>query len=81
MRFVAALALLLVCTCVRDLKLDGHWLEPSKEWGQVLFVGTKGTYSATYGPGPGEFRLTKVGDGYEGTWGEGPTRHGLITQS
>ena len=57
--------------------LEGTWTGNS--WGRVVFVDGQGTYTDTYGTGPGTLHLTKAGErAYEGTWGESPKRHGTL---
>jgi len=77
---LASLAVLAAGGCAEappPPKLDGEWR--GNDWGQVLFVGLRGSYSSTYGPGPGEIRVTEAAEGaYAGTWGEGERRHGKL---
>lgn len=58
--------------------LEGIW--SGKDWGQVVFVDGKGTYTDTYGSSPGVIQLQEIGPrAYEGTWGESLERHGKLT--
>ena len=57
---------------------EGAWT--GKDWGQVVFIGEKGTYTDTFGTSPGTIALRKTGERtYEGTWGEYPKRHGTLS--
>jgi hypothetical protein len=74
---LACCALLICAACAGQPKFDGDW--EGDDWGTVSFVGTRGSYSSTYGPDRGEIRLQRTEDGsYEGTWGEGERRHGKL---
>lgn len=55
----------------------GRWSGP--EWGEVALNhdGT-GTYSDTYGTGPGRIEFHAAGDGYDGRWRESDRRFGTM---
>lgn len=55
----------------------GAWSGP--EWGQVVLNrdGT-GTYTDTYGTGPGRIEFHAARDGYEGRWMESERRFGTL---
>lgn len=60
-------------------ELAGDWTG----WGRVTWAsdGT-GTYTDTYGTGPGTMQLRRSGDRtYEGTWRESAARHGTMVMS
>jgi hypothetical protein len=61
-----------------DAELAGAW--EAADWGQVTINGRTGSYTDTYGTGPGRFELRKTGDHmYSGVWGESKARHGTLT--
>lgn len=55
----------------------GQWSGP--EWGRVVLTrdGT-GTYTDTYGTGPGRIEFRAAGDGYDGRWVESERRFGTL---
>lgn len=58
-------------------KLAGRWSGP--EWGWVVLNSDgNGSYTDTYGTGPGRIELHAVGDGYEGRWVESSRRFGTL---
>jgi DNA-binding beta-propeller fold protein YncE len=65
-----------------QIDLSGKWsgLESGADWGWVTIQGSRGTYTDTYGPGPGklEFHRTEH-DTYSGTWAESDKRHGTMS--
>ena len=60
-------------------ELAGDWTG----WGRVTWASDgSGTYTDTYGTGPGTMKLRRTGDRtYEGTWGESAKRHGTMVIS
>jgi hypothetical protein len=57
--------------------LTGGWIS---DWGVVKIDGNVGSYSDTYGTGPGRLEFTKTGDhAYSCVWGESKKRHGTMT--
>jgi hypothetical protein len=61
-----------------DAGLDGTWT--GADWGTVTFAGGVGSYTDTYGTGPGRLQLERMGDHtYAGVWGESTKRHGTLT--
>lgn len=55
----------------------GEWSGP--EWGRVVLRRDgSGTYTDTYGTGPGRLEFHAAGDGYEGRWMESPRRFGTL---
>jgi hypothetical protein len=68
--------------CAQDdtESLSGPWDGTASEWGQVHLKGNEGTYTDTYGPGPGTLAFRKVGPrAYEGTWKETETHGGTLS--
>jgi hypothetical protein len=62
---------------VEPSELSGAWIS---DWGDLTISGYSGTYTATYGTGPGTIAFTKVGDHtYDAVWGESKMRHGTLT--
>jgi hypothetical protein len=59
--------------------LAGAWT--SSDWGTIdLRADGTGSYSSTYGTGPGRMSLRPIGRGrFAGTWGESAQRHGTLT--
>jgi hypothetical protein len=56
--------------------LTGAWIS---DWGGVKIDGNKGSYTDTYGTGPGRLEFTKTGDhAYACNWGESKKRHGTM---
>ncbi len=65
------------CATKKDKSLSGEW---TGDWGYVVIKGNKGTYTDTYGTGPGTFEFDKAGEGiYNGIWGESVKRHGTMS--
>jgi hypothetical protein len=61
-----------------SLGVAGRW--SGDGWGNIVINsdGT-GSYSDTFGTGPGRLQLRRVADGsYDGTWGESSQRHGTL---
>ena len=61
-----------------DLPIAGRWT--GNDWGDVVIAadGT-GSYSATFGTGPGRLQLQRVdADRYQGTWRESDRRFGRL---
>lgn len=60
-----------------DADVTGRWTGP--EWGSVVLNpdGT-GTYTDTFGTGPGRIEYRSVADGYEGRWMESSRRFGTL---
>ncbi|MBI5515326.1 MAG: hypothetical protein HY909_16225 [Deltaproteobacteria bacterium] len=55
----------------------GRWSGP--EWGQVVLrADGTGTYTSTYGTGPGRIEFRAVGGGYDGRWMESARRFGTM---
>ncbi len=60
--------------------LSGRWTDTGGGWGKVAITGNTGTYTDTYGTGPGTFAFQEQPDGtYTGTWGESEQRHGTLS--
>src|SRR5205085_7408221 len=60
------------------LPIAGQWA--AADWGEVTIAADgSGTYTDTYGTGPGRLQIRRTDDGrYEGTWGESSERHGTL---
>jgi hypothetical protein len=60
------------------LELAGSW--SGHDWGElVLNADGNGTYTDTFGTGPGQMRFDGVGDhSYKGTWRESDQRSGTM---
>lgn len=57
--------------------LAGSWY--SNDWGTVVFVGSHGTYTATYSGVPGTIEVSAISPSYyEGTWAESDERFGSL---
>lgn len=57
--------------------VTGQWSGP--EWGRVVLnADGTGTYTDTYGTGPGRIALHAAGDGYDGRWEESSRRFGTL---
>lgn len=64
-------------SCRIKPQLDGKW--SGEAWGNVTFRGYSGTYSSTYGTGPGKIKIINREDGtLFGQWGESDARHGSL---
>jgi len=60
--------------------LSAQWEDTGGGWGKITITGNKGTYTDTFGTGPGTFEFQKQPDGsYAGTWGESEKRHGTLS--
>ena len=59
-------------------ELVGSW--SSRDWGEVVLnADGTGTYTDTFGTGPGRIQLDRTGDrSYTGTWGESNQRSGKL---
>jgi hypothetical protein len=59
----------------------GRW--SGDDWGAVVVAPDgSGSYTSTYGTGPGRFQLERVGEhAYVGTWRESSLRFGTLTVS
>jgi len=75
--------LLLAAGCERTSPpddLSGPWTDTGGGWGTVAITGNEGTYTDTYGTGPGTFEFQRQPDGsYAGTWRESEQRHGTLS--
>ena len=60
------------------LELAGSW--SGRDWGElVLNADGTGTYTDTFGTGPGQVRFNRTGDhSYKGTWRESDQRWGTL---
>jgi len=60
------------------LELAGSWSGP--DWGEVVLnADGTGTYTDTFGTGPGQLRFDRTGDhSYKGTWRESGQRSGTL---
>jgi len=60
------------------LELVGSW--SSRDWGEiVLNADGTGTYTDTFGTGPGRMQFERTGDrSYKGTWWESSQRSGTL---
>jgi tripartite motif-containing protein 71 len=66
----------------QQIDLSGKWsgFEAGSDWGWVTIQGNRGTYTDTYGPGPGKLEFHRTGrNAYSGTWGESDKRHGIMS--
>ncbi len=60
--------------------LDGRW--EGAAWGRVTIRNGRGTYTDTFGTGPGTFRIRATGTNrFEGVWGESDRRFGTMAFS
>jgi hypothetical protein len=61
-----------------SLELAGAW--SGRDWGElVLNADGTGTYTDTFGTGPGQLRFDRTGDhSYKGTWWESDQRSGTM---
>lgn len=77
-RVVAASPALAVGQRSAILELAGSW--SGQDWGElVLNADGTGTYTDTFGAGPGEMRFDQTGDhSYKGTWRESDQRSGTM---
>lgn len=59
------------------LDANGRW--SGSGWGEVVLRGDgTGTYTDTYGTGPGRIEFHAAGGGYEGRWMESARRFGTL---
>ena len=63
------------------LELAGSW--SGRDWGElVLNADGTGTYTDTFGTGPGQVRFDRTGDhSYMGTWRESDLEHHILSSS